>query len=222
MTGPAAAAFTVEASLYGVIDAQLELPADTIPGAYTLSAASAHGGTPPAPVALEVTARAPDPGQTPTPPPGQDPTPDDPGPSQTDTPTQPAPSGSQTPPADPGGDVAPPAAGPSEPGAQPPVKTIKVKFVKVSAKRFAKGTKPKIKVAVKLAGGTKPVGKLAIYVGGKKVKTVKLTAKKKGVANVVLPKRYRKAIKVRAVYLPSQPAKVARGASKTIKVQVRK
>lgn len=96
--------------------------------------------------------------------------------------------------------------------------------VKVTAKKFKKGTKPKVTVTVgKLTNGQYASGTVAVYVGKKKVKTVKLKQSKKGKVTVTLPKRYKSSIKVKAKFAPSKAAAkgVSSKTSKTIKVRVK-
>ena len=84
------------------------------------------------------------------------------------------------------------------------VRAKAVKAVTVSAKRFRKGTKPKVTVRVgRLTNGRLATGKVQVRVGKKVVRTVKLTAKRKGKITVTLPKRYTKSVKVRARYVPT-------------------
>jgi uncharacterized repeat protein (TIGR02543 family) len=102
-----------------------------------------------------------------------------------------------------------------------PVVTTVAKTVvaaKVSGKRFAKNTKPKVTVTFTKGGKRIAVsGKVAIYVGKKKVKTV--TLKTKSTTTVTLPKKYSKAIKVKAKFLGSTT--IAPATSKTLKLKVK-
>ncbi|MDR1790696.1 MAG: hypothetical protein LBR20_03400, partial [Propionibacteriaceae bacterium] len=62
-------------------------------------------------------------------------------------------------------------------------------------------------------------GKIAVYVNGKKVKTVKVINKN---TVITLPKKYSKAIKVKAKYIPKSTAKngtAKTSAVKTVKVK---
>ena len=95
--------------------------------------------------------------------------------------------------------------------------------VKVKAKRFVRGTRPRITVKVGLLpDGDRPVGKVKVHVGKKVVRTVRLTARKRGKVTVRLAKSYRKAIKVRATFVPKQKATVAKKTSKKLTVKPRK
>lgn len=81
------------------------------------------------------------------------------------------------------------------------------KKVKVKAKKFARGTNPKIKVTVtKLSNGRVATGKLLVRIGGKTVKTVKINAKKKGKVSFRLKKKYFKSVKVRVRFVPKSKA----------------
>lgn len=72
----------------------------------------------------------------------------------------------------------------------------------VSAKKFKKGSKPKITVKLaKLKNGMIVTGKVALYVGKKKVKTVTVT---KASTKVTLPKKYTKSITVTVKFLGSK------------------
>jgi len=90
--------------------------------------------------------------------------------------------------------------------------------IAVTAKRFAKNSKPKVTVKISALGdGKKATGKIAVYVGKKKVKTISIT--NKTVVKVTLPKKYSKAIKVRAKFLGS--ATILPATSKTLKLKVK-
>ncbi|MDR1790360.1 MAG: hypothetical protein LBR20_01620, partial [Propionibacteriaceae bacterium] len=73
--------------------------------------------------------------------------------------------------------------------------------VKVSAQAFKKGTKPKVTVQITIPGGDAR-GRVALFVNGKKVKTMNVIRSK---ITVTLPKKYTKAIKVKAKYAPKLP-----------------
>lgn len=96
--------------------------------------------------------------------------------------------------------------------------------VTVSGKKFAKKSKPKVTVTVaKLNNGAYPVGKVKVYVGGKLVKTVALTASAKGkLSSVKLAKKYSTAIKVKAVFAPSDTTNVSGKSSATVTIKVKK
>lgn len=95
--------------------------------------------------------------------------------------------------------------------------------VTVKAKKFKKGKKPTVRVAVaKLTNGAYPVGSVKVRVAGKTVRTVKLKAAKKGKLTIKLPKKYKKAIKVKAIFVPSDAKNVKSKSSKAIKVKVKK
>jgi hypothetical protein len=96
-------------------------------------------------------------------------------------------------------------------GPEVPVKAgpNSTKAVKVTAKAFKKGSKPKVTVSVTLTSGSAK-GKVTLYVNGKKAKTVKVIGKK---TVVQLPKKYSKAIKVKAKYTPKVATK--NGTTKT-------
>jgi len=97
------------------------------------------------------------------------------------------------------------------------------KKVTVSAKKFKKGSKPKVTIKVAtLSNGQKATGKIKVYVGKKVVKTSLLTAKKKGKIKVTLPKKYTKTIKVKAKFTPKTTKTVKAKTSKTIKVKTKK
>ncbi|MDR1428198.1 MAG: fibronectin type III-like domain-contianing protein, partial [Bifidobacteriaceae bacterium] len=101
------------------------------------------------------------------------------------------------------------------PEAPAPVST---KTVKVSAKAFKKGSKPKVTVSITLTAGSAK-GRVALYANGKKVKTVKVIGKN---TVVQLPKTYSKAIKVKAKYIPKMIGKNGtrkNSASKTVTVK---
>ena len=90
--------------------------------------------------------------------------------------------------------------------------------IKVKGKAFAKGTKPKVTVTVKLTSGT-PQGKVVLYVGKKKVKKVAVSKVK---TTITLKKAYRKAIKVKATYQPSTLHNGTTKTSSVTKVKVKK
>lgn len=93
--------------------------------------------------------------------------------------------------------------------------------VKVTAKKFAQGTRPKVTVTVgKLTNGKQPVGTVTVKAAGKTYK-VALTAAKKGKVTVTL-KKASKAVKVRATFTPADQRNVASASSRTVKVAVRR
>ncbi|MDR1791676.1 MAG: Ig-like domain repeat protein [Propionibacteriaceae bacterium] len=105
-----------------------------------------------------------------------------------------------------------------EPPTTPKASKVTTTSVKVTAKAFKKASKPKITVTVKLSSGVAK-GKIAVYVNGKKVKTVKVINKN---TVIQLPKKYSKAIKVKAKYLPKSTAKNGTAkTSATVKVKVK-
>jgi putative alpha-1,2-mannosidase len=93
--------------------------------------------------------------------------------------------------------------------------------VSVKAVKHKAGAKVKVPVTVKVPGLT-PVGKVKVLVNGKAVKTVKLGAAKKGKITVTLPKKYAKAIKVKATFTPTDAAHVTSKTSKAVKVGIKK
>ncbi|MDR1790659.1 MAG: glycoside hydrolase family 3 C-terminal domain-containing protein [Propionibacteriaceae bacterium] len=95
--------------------------------------------------------------------------------------------------------------------------TVTTKSVTVTGKAFKKKTKPKVTVTITLSSGT-AVGKVTLYVAGKKVKSFNAIKAK---TTVTLPKKYAKAIKVKAKYTPKSAAygKAKTSATKTIKVK---
>ncbi|TQL57240.1 Ig-like domain-containing protein [Rarobacter faecitabidus] len=95
--------------------------------------------------------------------------------------------------------------------------------VTVTAKKFKRNTKPKVTVRVaKLNNGDYPIGKIQVRVKGKKVRTVKLPKSAKGKVKVTLPKRYAKAIRVSAKFVPSSTSNVQGKVSKKVKVPFKK
>ena len=103
-------------------------------------------------------------------------------------------------------------------------RVVKASTKKVTAKgkRFKKGTKPKVTVKVAtLSSGRVATGRIQIRVGKKVVRTVKLTAKRKGKVTVTLPKRYAKSIKVRAKFVPTSTKTVKAKSSKRVTIRVR-
>lgn len=96
------------------------------------------------------------------------------------------------------------------------------KKVTVTAKRFKSGTKPKVTVRVaKLNNGTWAKGTVRVRVGKKVVRTVKIAPKNKGKVTVTLRSKYRKAIKVKATFVPKSKATVKGKSSKTVRVRVK-
>ncbi|GAA2235594.1 hypothetical protein GCM10010401_04350 [Rarobacter faecitabidus] len=96
------------------------------------------------------------------------------------------------------------------------------KSVTVSGKKFRAGTKPKLTVRVAtLTNGRAATGKVRIRVGKKVVKTVKLTAKRKGKIVVKLPKRYSSSIKVKAKFVPTSAKTVNAKWSKQVLLKLR-
>ncbi|MDQ7992986.1 MAG: carbohydrate-binding protein, partial [Propionicimonas sp.] len=95
--------------------------------------------------------------------------------------------------------------------------------VKVTAAKFRRGTRPKLKVTVAtLSSGRVATGKVKIYVGSKVVKTVRLTTKMKGKVTVTLPKRYYSTIKVKAKFVPTSTRTVESKSSKVLKLKTRR
>ncbi|WP_170207815.1 Ig-like domain repeat protein [Rarobacter incanus] len=93
------------------------------------------------------------------------------------------------------------------------------KAIKVRAKKFKAGKRPKVTVTVgKLSNGRVATGSVKITVGKKYTKTVKL---RNGKAKVTL-KRSKKTIKVRAQYRPDRASNGLAAKSKVVKVKVRK
>jgi beta-glucosidase len=94
------------------------------------------------------------------------------------------------------------------------------KSVKVTAAKFKKNTKPVVFVTVTLSAGY-PKGKVALYVNGKWVKSINVVNKK---TKVKLPKKYAKAISVKAKYVPKAAKNGATGTvktSKAVKVKIK-
>ncbi len=85
-----------------------------------------------------------------------------------------------------------------------PAKTVKVvkasaASLKVTAKKFKKGTKPSVTVKVgKLNNGSYYAGKITLTSKGKVVKTVTIKASAKGKVTVKLNKKYLKSFTVKA------------------------
>jgi hypothetical protein len=102
--------------------------------------------------------------------------------------------------------------------AQTPAVKVTTKTVKVAGKAFKKAAKPKVTVTVTLSSGTAK-GKVAVYVGKKKVKTVTVSKAK---TTIKLPKKYSKAISVKAKYTPSAAANGTAKTSKAVKIKVKK
>ena len=96
----------------------------------------------------------------------------------------------------------------------------KTRSVKVTTKKFKRGTRPTVRVQVaKLTNGRNATGRIRVQVGKKTVRTVKITAKNKGAVRIRLPKRYRTSIKVRATYVPQAKANVSGKSSKRVTVR---
>lgn len=159
---------------------------------------------------------------TPAPTPTTDPTvPAPPAPGPT-APAGPAPAAPG--PAAPAGPAAPgPVAtglGATTPQATKKPKTKLAKKAKVAAPRFARGTRPRVTVTLgRLTTKKYPTGVVRIYVGSKVARTVKVATKHKGKITVTLPQRYRKTIKVKAVYAGN--ATTAASTSAAVKVRPR-
>jgi predicted alpha-1,2-mannosidase len=95
--------------------------------------------------------------------------------------------------------------------------------VQVSGKKFRRGSHPKVTVTVAaLSSGQTATGKVKVYVGGKVVRTVRLTAGKNGRITVTLPKRYYKAIQVKAEFVPTSTKTVEAKTSKTVKIKTKR
>jgi len=95
--------------------------------------------------------------------------------------------------------------------------------VAVSGKKFRRGTHPKVTVKVStLSNGHRPTGRVKVYVGKKLVKTVRLTSGKHGKVTVTLPKRYYRAISVKAKFVPSSSSTVASKTSKTVTIKTKR
>jgi enterochelin esterase-like enzyme len=93
------------------------------------------------------------------------------------------------------------------------------KSVTVTGSAFKKNSKPKITVTIKLSDGSSSVkGRVAIFVGSKKVKVFNAIKTK---TTITLPKKYAKAIKVKAKYNPIKAdyGTLKYSAAKTIKVK---
>ncbi|WP_197080816.1 immunoglobulin-like domain-containing protein [Cellulomonas sp. A375-1] len=89
------------------------------------------------------------------------------------------------------------------------VRKAKATSIAVTSSTFTKGTRPQVVVRVgKLDNGAYPVGKVAIRYGDA-TSTVTLRASAQGVVKLTLPKSRTTAIKVKATFLPSDPANVA-------------
>jgi len=97
--------------------------------------------------------------------------------------------------------------------------------VKVKGKKYVRGKKTKVTVKVAaLSNGQVATGKVKVFVGKKKAKTVALPAAKKGKVKVTIAKRYTKAkkIKVKATFVPGDPANVASTTSKALTLKAKK
>jgi len=92
--------------------------------------------------------------------------------------------------------------------------------VKLAHTTVKKGAKPKATITVKATGVKKPTGTIKIYENGHLVKTVKLTAAKKGKVTVTLPKTTKRGtVKIVAKY--SGTSGIAAKTSKTVKLKVK-
>ncbi|WP_142122160.1 GH92 family glycosyl hydrolase [Rarobacter faecitabidus] len=103
-------------------------------------------------------------------------------------------------------------------------KVVKATTSKVTlkGKKFKKGSKPKVSVKVaKLSSGQWASGTVRVLVGKKVVGKAKLSVKAKGKVKITLKKRYAKAIKVKAKFVPQSTKTVAGKSSKTVKVKIR-
>lgn len=99
------------------------------------------------------------------------------------------------------------------------VKTKTVNKIRVTGKKFTKGSKPKVKIRVgRFDNGKWATGKLSIRVNGKIVRTVNVKAKHKGKITVTLPKA-RKTVKVKAGFKATKTVK--KSWSKVTKIRVR-
>ncbi|MBS4752702.1 FG-GAP repeat protein [Nocardioides sp. zg-ZUI104] len=113
------------------------------------------------------------------------------------------------------------AAGATSPAVAVAVAKARPGRVVVKGAAFRKGTRPKVTVRVgTLDNGARPVGTVVVRAGGKSVK-VKLTAAKKGKVVVRLPKA-KKAVTVRATFVPKEKANVARATSAKVKLKPRR
>ncbi|GAA2238201.1 hypothetical protein GCM10010401_08030 [Rarobacter faecitabidus] len=102
------------------------------------------------------------------------------------------------------------------------VAKAKVTSIKVSGKKYTRGKAPRVTVTVgKLTNGTYATGKLRVTVGKKTVRTVTLTAKKRGKVNVKLPVAKKRSIKVRVQFVASNTRQVTGVKSKTLKLKAR-
>lgn len=95
---------------------------------------------------------------------------------------------------------------------------------RVTAKRFAAGSRPMITVRISsLTNGRVATGRVQVRVGKKTVRTVRLTKARKGKITIALPRRS-SAVKVRARFVPAKAAaKTTRGGawSKSVTVRTR-
>lgn len=91
----------------------------------------------------------------------------------------------------------------------------------ITASRFARGTRPTIRVRLpRTAAGTPLTGKMTIYVGSAAVTTVRLSKNSPRTVKIKLPHRATRSIKVRAVYKGS--SKFVGVSSRTVTVKVRR
>lgn len=94
--------------------------------------------------------------------------------------------------------------------------------VKVKGKRYVKGKRPTVSVTVgRLTNGKFANGKVRIKVGKRVVRTVALTAAKRGKVTVKLAKMKKRAVKVRAEFVPTDSGRVNPLASKVVKLRAR-
>jgi hypothetical protein len=92
--------------------------------------------------------------------------------------------------------------------------------VRLAHTTIRKGAKPKVTVKIIVAGITTPTGTIRIYENGHKVKTVKLTASKRGKVTVTLPKTTKRGtVKIVAKY--SGSSTILAKNTKTVKLRVR-
>jgi alpha-glucosidase (family GH31 glycosyl hydrolase) len=98
-----------------------------------------------------------------------------------------------------------------------PTPTGTTQSVTVSGAKFKKNTKPKVTVTIKVTTGNVK-GRVALFVGGKKVKTFNAIRAK---STVTIPKKYSKAIKVRAKYAPKNNKYGTTKYSKTKTIKVK-
>lgn len=103
------------------------------------------------------------------------------------------------------------------------VKKARPGKVTAKAKRYARGTRPVVNIAVgKLNNGAIAVGRVTVRVNGKAVRTVKL--KKNGKVTVRLAKKLSrsKSLRIKATFKATNKKNVANRSSKTVRVKARR